>query len=37
MLEVKIKKLVPEAVITAYETAGAVGMDLTATSKTYDD
>ena len=37
MLEVKIKKLVPEAVIPAYETAGAVGTDLTATSKTYDD
>ena len=36
MLEVKIKKLVPEAVIPAYETVGAVGMDLTATSKEYD-
>ena len=37
MLEVKIKKLVPEAVIPAYETVGAVGMDLTATSKKYDE
>ena len=37
MLEVKIKKLHKDAVIPKYETVGAVGMDLTATSKTYDD
>lgn len=37
MLEVKIKKLHKDAVIPKYETVGSVGMDLTATSKTYDD
>ena len=36
-MEVKIKKLHPNAVIPKYESAGAAGMDLTATSKTYDD
>ena len=37
MLNVKIQKLHKDAVIPKYETNGAVGMDLTATSKTYDD
>ena len=36
-MEVKIKKLHPNAVIPKYESAGAAGMDLTATSKKYDD
>ena len=36
MLEVKIKKLHKDAVIPKYETAGSVGMDLTAVSKEYD-
>jgi len=35
-MEVKIKKLHPNAVIPKYESAGAAGMDLTATSKHYD-
>lgn len=37
MLEVKIKKLHKDAVIPKYETVGSVGMDLTATSKNYDE
>ena len=37
MLEVKIKKLHKDAVIPKYETVGSVGMDLTATSKKYDE
>ena len=37
MLEVKIKKLHKDAVIPKYETVGAVGMDLTAVSKEYDE
>ena len=37
MLEVKIKKLHKDAVIPKYETVGSVGMDLTATSKEYDE
>lgn len=37
MLEVKIKKLRKDAVIPKYETVGSVGMDLTATSKKYDE
>ena len=37
MLEVKIKKLHKDAVIPKYETAGSVGMDLTAVSKEYDE
>ena len=37
MLEVKIKKLHKDAVITKYETIGSVGMDLTAVSKEYDE
>ena len=37
MLEVKIKKLHKDAVIPKYETDGSVGMDLTATSKGYDE
>ena len=36
-MEVKIKKLHPNAVIPKYESAGAAGMDLTAIRKTYDD
>ena len=35
-MEVKIKKLVPEAVIPTYAKPGDAGMDLTATSKIYD-
>ena len=37
MLEVKIKKLHKDAVIPKYETAGSAGMDLTATTKKYDE
>ena len=37
MLNVKIKKLHKDAVIPKYETTGAVGMDLTAASKSYDE
>lgn len=37
MLQVRIKKLVPEAVIPSYSKPGDAGMDLTAVSKTYDD
>ena len=36
-MEVKIKKLHPNAVIPKYESTGAAGMDLTAIRKTYDD
>ena len=36
-MQVNIKKLNENAVIPKYETTGAAGMDLTATSKTYDD
>lgn len=35
-MEIKIKKLSPEAVIPKYETEGSVGMDITATSKSCD-
>lgn len=35
-LNVKIKKLVPEAVIPIYAKPGDAGMDLTATSSTFD-
>lgn len=37
MLNVNIKKLAPEAVIPAYAKPGDAGMDLTATSKSYDE
>jgi dUTP pyrophosphatase len=37
MLEIKIKKLVPEAVIPSYAKPGDAGMDLVATSKIIDD
>ena len=37
MLDVKIKKLHRDAIIPKYETVGSVGMDLTATSKKYDE
>ena len=36
-MQVKIKKLHKDAVIPKYETSGAVGMDLTAVSKSYDE
>ena len=36
-MEVKIKKLDPKAVIPKYAKPGDAGMDLTATSKFYDD
>lgn len=35
-MEVKIKKLSPEAVIPFYATVGAAGMDMTAISYSYD-
>ena len=35
-MQVKIKKLHPDAVIPKYETAGSAGMDLTAVSKKID-
>lgn len=35
-MEVKIKKLIPEAVIPSYAKPGDAGMDLVATSKTVD-
>lgn len=35
-MKVKIKKLVENAVIPTYATEGAAGMDLVATSKSYD-
>ena len=37
MLEVKIKQLSPESVIPTYAKDGDAGMDLTATSKAYDE
>jgi len=37
MLEIKIKKLVPEAVIPSYAKPGDAGMDLVATSKIIDE
>lgn len=37
MLDVKIKKLHKDAVIPTYAKHGDAGMDLTATSKTYDE
>ena len=37
MLEVKIKKLSKDAVTPAYSKHGDAGMDLTATSKSYDE
>ena len=36
-MKVKIKKLVENAVIPTYAKKGDAGMDLTATSKTYDE
>lgn len=36
-MEVKIKKLSQDAVVPTYAKHGDAGMDLTATSKTYDD
>lgn len=36
-MEVKIKKLSQDAVVPTYAKDGDAGMDLTATSKTYDD
>lgn len=36
-MKVKIKKLVDNAVIPAYATEGSAGMDITATSKSYDN
>lgn len=36
-MKVKIKKLVPNAIIPKYAKEGDVGMDLTAVSKTYDE
>lgn len=36
-LKIKIKKLHPDAVIPKYAKPGDAGMDLTATSKSYDD
>lgn len=36
-MEIKIKKLNENAVIPAYATEGSAGMDLTATSKHYDN
>ena len=36
-MEVKIKKLIPKAVIPAYAKPGDAGMDLTATSKSNDE
>jgi len=37
MLNVNIKKLAPEAVVPSYAKPGDAGMDLTATSKSYDE
>ena len=37
MLEVKFKKLVPTAKIPIYANSGDAGLDLTATSKTWND
>ncbi len=37
MLEIKFKKLVPEAKIPSYAKPGDAGMDLTATSYEYDE
>lgn len=37
MLNVNIKKLAPEAVLPTYAKHGDAGMDLTATSKSYDE
>ena len=37
MLEVKFKKLIPEAKIPAYAKPGDAGLDLTATSKHWSD
>ena len=36
-MKIKIKKLILEAVIPTYATNGSAGMDLTATSKGYDE
>lgn len=36
MEQVKVKKLVPEAIIPFYATVGSAGMDVTATSREYD-
>lgn len=36
-MNLKVKKLVPEAVIPQIMTSGSAGMDLTATSKTWDE
>jgi dUTP pyrophosphatase len=35
-MELKIKKLVPEAILPTYAKPGDLGLDLTATSYTYD-
>ena len=37
MLEIKVKKLIPEAVIPTYAHAGDAGMDVTCTSYEYDN
>ena len=36
-MKIKIKKLVPEAIIPKYAKPGDAGMDLTATSKVFDE
>lgn len=36
-MQIKIKKLVPEAIIPSYAKSGDAGMDLTAISKIYDE
>lgn len=36
-MKIKIKKLVPEAVIPKYAKSGDAGMDLVSTSKSYDE
>jgi dUTP pyrophosphatase len=36
-MKVRFKKLVPEAVVPSYAKAGDAGLDLTATSKTWDE
>lgn len=37
MIEINIKKLIPEAIIPSYAKEGDAGMDLTATSKFIDE
>ena len=36
-MKIKIKKLIPEAIVPSYAKPGDAGMDLTATTKTFDD